>query len=91
MVSAVGGTDELLELIIEAFVAKVTLLFRHPLLQSEVRLDLELRHGFRSHVFVVRDPSPVLTKLIAQLSLQRCQNWNNGYAGVEFICANDEI
>src|SRR5262249_53338138 len=48
MVGAAGRSDEFLELIVEAFVAKVPLLLRHPFLQPEVRFDLECWHGLRS-------------------------------------------
>ena len=45
VVRAVAGADELLELVVEALVAKVALLLRDPFLQPEMRLDHELRHG----------------------------------------------
>src|ERR1700722_18222828 len=45
VMSAVRGADELLEFVVEAFVAKIPLLFRYPFLQPEMRLNLELRHG----------------------------------------------
>src|SRR5271154_3578132 len=85
MVRAVGGTDELLELVVEALVAKIALLFGHPFLQPEMRFDLEFRHGSAPKVrckgFVVPDRSRVLSELVARPALRwLCQIatlWSN--------------
>src|SRR5580704_8522738 len=50
MMGAAGRANELLEFIVEPFVAKVILLLRDPFLQPEVRFDLEFCHDVRSRV-----------------------------------------
>ena len=41
---AAGRTNELPELVVQTFVAKVIFLFGHPFLKAEVRFDHELGH-----------------------------------------------
>src|ERR1700722_16311809 len=69
VMSAVRGADELLEFVVEAFVAKIPLLLRYPFLQPEMRLDLELGHGAAPWFCCARRATRVLTEPIARLTL----------------------